>query len=432
MKSVENYTRIDLSDESTVVKALMDQVAVEAQQSSMTLSGAGQAYNARQPSNLTPAMAAWYSRYIGGVRVAAIAEVSSAFQGDVTPDGNGKSLYIEFERDKVKTKSLNAAISDAARFADKHKVDVENFERCKQEFSNLRQRLDRQPTRTNKWLYVFGLFAVVLLEAFINFESFLKVPYITSPFLATGATLAVGFGVGFAAHFHGVVFKQWNFLFSPQEAAEQGHLNRRKDAIKRLTIGGILLLVALMMVGGSRYYYLREYIVQAQILGGSPPSMFGGIAFMLLGNIVAYIIGLLIAYSMHDAHPIYAERDRELRQATVKQDSLKKMRSEAQMQLRQGTDAELKHCANQDASARGPRYAELRDLADKIVNKDQEVAGALLSYRNALVAALGAKGANKMFRQPEGSHDLLLPTGVDVVISGEEYASLPLTLGFTV
>lgn len=432
MKSVETYALLDLTDESPAIQSLMSQAASEAGQATLTLSGASQTANARQPGNFTPAMSAWYSRFVGSTRVAAIGEIGSSFESDVTLDGSAQSIYIEAERDQVRTKGVIAAIAEATRFAGTHRDDVENFERCRQAYNARRAELGREPTRTRTWLYVFCLLGVVLLEAFINFESFLKVPYITSPFLATGATLAVGFGVGFAAHFHGVVFKQWNFLFHPQNAGAQDHLIRRKDAWRRLAFGAILLAVALAMVGGSRYYYLREYILQAQILGGSPPSMFGGIAFMLLGNIVAYIIGLLIAYSMHDADPIYAERDRELRAATVKIEALKKVRIEAQRQHRQGVETELKQCANKDASTRGPRYGELRNFADLVVNKDQEVMGALLSYRNTLIAGLGSRSNAKIFRLPEGSHEQLLPVAADIMISGDEYAAMPISLGFHV
>jgi hypothetical protein len=384
------------------------------------------------PGLLTPNMQAWYSRYIAPYRVAGIAEIKNGFEADSATEGGAKGIYFENRRDFALQKSVNDGIAQAAAFVDKHREEVERRERDYVAFTTLRCQLNREPIRTRTWLYVLCLFGIVLLEAFINFESFLKVPYITSPFLATGATLAVGFGVGLAAHFHGIVFRQWGFLFSPQEAAELGHENRRKDAIRRLAIGAVLLGVALLMVGGSRYYYLRDYIVQSRILGIAPPSMFGGIIFMILGNVIAYFVGVLVSYAMHDPHPIYAERDRELRKSNLRMDELKRMREQAQKTLRQGTDNELKAASNQGATARGGRYSELRDHADLIVNKDQQVVGALIAYRNALLSAMGSRHAGKHFRYPDGAYTMLLPTTTELALSGEDYAGMPITLGFNI
>jgi len=389
-------------------------------------------YNARQPGLLTQNMAAWFSKNVAALRVAAIAEMKNAFEADSKAQGGSEGVYLENRRDFAFQKSVNAAIEQAAAFADKHREEIEERERTLQSYTTLRNRMNREPVRTKTWLYILCLLGIVLLEAFINFESFMKVPYITSPFLATGATTAVGLAVAFAAHFHGVVFGQWAFHFSPHEAAEAGHENRRNDAIRRLVIGSVLLSVALLMVGGSRYYYLRDYIVQSTILGIAPPSMFGGIIFMLLGNIVAYLVGVLVAYKMHDPHPIFAEQDRKLKKANIRVEALKVARGKAQDLLRQGVSAELKAATNQDAAARGARYGELRDWADKIVNKDQEVIGALIGYRNALLGKLGPRAAERIFRYPDGSHPLLLPMSADQFLTGDEYAAMQITLGFNI
>lgn len=431
MKSVDAYTSLDLSEDSAVVRSLLASAADEANTSSFVISGATQSYNARQPAALTPKMQAWYSKYVAAPRVAAIADIRNACQMDAASESAAKGVYIEAERDDALRKGVLAAIGQASRFVDTHRNVLEEHDRCQTEFSTLRARLNREPTRVSKWIYLLLLLGIVLLEATINFESFLRVPYITSPFLATGATLAVGLAIGFASHFHGIVLRQWHFLFSPQEAAEAGHEGRRKDAIKRLAFGGLLLAIALLMVGGARYYYLRDYIVQAQILGVSPPSMFGGIIFMLLGNIVAYVVGVLVAYSTHDAHPFYAERDRQLRQSIKKIEELKKQRTTALQALRQGADAEVKGRSNQEATIRGPRYSELREAANRIVNKDQEVIGTLLDYRNALFAGLGARADLVRFRYPDGAFTTLLPASVDVFLTADEYAAMPLSLGFT-
>lgn len=430
--SVDAYRNLDLSPDSDAVKNLKSRVEAEAESATIVLTSAKQTYDARQPALLTPMMASWYMERVGGLRVGAIADLHNGFQHDTTADGGAKSVYLEVQRDAVRSKGIREAIEETDRFLQRHKDLIDRHDRARAEFHTLKARMGREPVRPRPVVYVLALLGLVMLEAFINFESFLKVPYITSPFLATGATLAVAVGIAFAAHFHGIVLRQAGYLFSPQEAGEKAHAERKNDAVRRVIIGAVLLLVALLMVGGSRYYYLRDYILQAQILGTSAPSMTGGIGFMLFGNIVAYIVATLVAYALHDPHPIYAEKDREFKRTTKEIEAAKVKRRAAQETLRQGVGNELTAVNNHDASARGPRYGELRQMASAIDEKDQEVLGALMSYRATLIQAMAARSDVKLFRLPDGAHDEIVPPARDVLLTPQEYASLPLSLGFTV
>ncbi|MCZ8322229.1 MAG: hypothetical protein O9296_11705 [Novosphingobium sp.] len=407
----------------------MDKAAGEASQSNISLTSARQAFNGSQPGYLTAEMSAWYLSNVAGARISAIGQIASALEGDVVGDGSVKSIFLEGARDKARSHHLSRSITQAQQFIDRTLPILQDFQDRRQSFETMRAQIGKEPVRTNYLLYGLGLFLVVMLEAFINFESFMRVPYITSPFLATGATMAVGCGVGLAAHLHGTIFRQWNFLFSPSAVSDAEHKSKVSDAVKRLVVGGVLLSIALGMVAGSRYYYLRDVITQAIVLGGPRPSMFGGISFMLLGNIVAYGIGSLIAYFMHDPNPIYAEQDRELRKVSKKRAALERQRETARTLLKTGLDNEIQSIVNQDNSARGPNYAELRSRVDSLLTKDQEVLGVLQSYRGRLVGEIAAKGARTTFRLPEGAHDQLLPMLLDRTLSAEEYVSLPLTLG---
>ncbi len=153
---------------------------------------------------------------------------------------------------------------------------------------------------------------------------------------------------------------------------------------------------------------------------------------MLFGNVVAYVVALVVAYNTHDPHPIYAEEDRELSRTTRELEAAKKARLLAQEVLRHGTENELAARTKQDSTARGPRYAELRQLADVIDKKDQQVLGALLAYRTKLVQALHDRQDAKIFRYVDGAYDDLLPAGRDQLLTPDEYANRPLTLGFMI
>jgi len=427
--SVEKYVGLDLSSSSASVSSFMGRASREAAQMVISLTSARQAHNSSQPGYFTAEMSAWYSKNIAGARIAALGQVGSALENDVVGEGNVQSLFIEAERDKARSRHLAQSITQAQQFVDRSGPILEEYQDRRQNFETLKSQLGREPIRTSTLLYALGLFVVVMLEAFINFESFMRVPYITSPFLATGATTAVGLGVGFAAHLHGTVFRQWNFLFSPNAVSDTEHKSRRNDAIKRLAVGLVLLTIALGMVAGSRYYYLRDVITQAIVLGGPQPSMFGGISFMLLGNIVAYGIGSMVAYYMHDPHPIYAEQDREFTKIAKRRAALEKQRELARASLGTGLGSELKKFENQDKTARGPNYSDLRTRVDAVLNKDQEVLGVLQAYRSQLISEISDRGSSATFRLPEGSHEQLLPMSLDRVMSAEDYASVQLYLG---
>ena len=412
----------------------MDRLASEAGNNSIIdLTKARLRFNAQTPGAVTPAMAAWYASCVAGPRGKAIAELQAGFLNEKMPPGSPQSTFLEVQRDEVRSRSLSERIEQTSQFLDHNGALLHRFERARIEFNTLKARHGREPVARRPVVYAIALLLLVALEAFINFESFLKVPYITSPFLATGATMAVAAAIAAASHFHGVVLRQWNYLFSPQDPGDKAHSSRRSDAIRRLVIGGLLLTVALGMVAGSRYYYLREYIVQARILGSAPPSMFGGITFMLFGNLVAYLVAVLVAYGLHDPDPNYAEKDLELKRSSKALEKIKARRRKEQESQRRGLDNALAAEANQANNAKGPNYALLRAGVDHVIAKDQEVVATLLDYRNALVQSFleSGDGDEPRLRLPEGAYEELVPTSLDKLLTPRQFASEPIVLGFS-
>lgn len=434
LTSVDSYRALDLSEGAPARKQLFSRLEGEAASSTaIDLTRARLRYNAQTPGGLTPAMSAWYAAWVAGPRGKAISELQSSFHAEKMPPGVPNSTFLEVRRDDVRSQSLSDRIEQTTQFLDHNRALIDGFYRARLEFNTLKARHGREPVPPRPLIYVFALLLLVALEAFINFESFLKVPYITSPFLATGATMAVAAAIAAASHFHGVVLRQWNYLFSPQDPGDKSHPARQSDATRRLVIGAVLLSVALAMVAGSRYYYLREYIVQARILGSSPPSMFGGIAFMLFGNIVAYLVAVLVAYGLHDPDPNYAEKDREFKRATKAMERIKAKRRLQQEAQRQGLDNAIAQEVNQASNTRGPNHAALRGFVEQIVEKDQEVVAVLLDYRNALIQAQREAGADEepRLRLPEGAYEEIVPVSLDRLLTPREFASEPLTLGFS-
>ena len=433
LSAVDAYQQCDFSAQSSAKGELMARVATEAARgTTIDLTPARMKFAAQLSAGLTPAMAAWVASRVAGPRGKAIAAINSAFQSQQMPEGSPKASFFEVERDGIRTRHLASQIDQATQFLDHNRPLIDRVNRARFEFNTLKAGHGREPVSQRTWAYIAALLLLVVLEAFINFESFRKVPYITSPFLATGATMAVAIAVATASHFHGIVVRQWNYLFSPQDPGDTAHGSRQGDAARRLIIGGLLILVALGMVAGSRYYYLKDVIAQAMILGQRPPSMVGGIGFMLLGNIVAYLVGTLVAYSMHDPDPNFAEKAKELSQAESKLAQLKEKRLAQQETQRRGLENALNSAANQSNTVRGPNHSDLRAMVEQVVEKDQEVLSALMDYRNELVATLNVDDDKPLFRLPEGASDEVLPSSLDRTLSPRQYASETLMLGFSV
>jgi hypothetical protein len=431
--ALDAYCALDLTADSAAAKHLLDRLGGESGSNTVIdLTKARRRYDAKTPGGLTPAMAAWYSARIAGPRGKAIAEIHNAFHNEKMPAGSPKSTFLEVQRDEARARSLSERIDQTAQFLDHNRALLDEFSKSRFDFNTLKARYGREPVKPRPIVYILALIGLVMLEAFINFESFMKVPYITSPFLATGATLAVACAIATASHYHGVVMRQWNYLFSPQDPSDKSHASRRNDAIRRLALGGLLLAVALAMVGGSRYYYLREYIMQARILGSSPPSMMGGITFMLFGNVVAYLVAVLVSYALHDPDPNYAEKDRQFRQASRRLEAVKVKRKALQESQRQGLDNALSAETNHAANAKGPNHLVLRSHVDQVVEKDQEVVAILLEYRNALAQSFAdaGDGDEMRFRLPEGAFDEIAPASLDRMLSPRQYASEQIVLGF--
>ena len=429
----DSYLSLDLEEGSDLAKSLLDRVKSEASNRSVIdLSRLRNRHDVPSPGALTPAMTAWYTSKISGPRGRAIAELTGQFQAERMPEGSPQSTFLEVSCDRLRSVSLAEMIDQTIQFLDHNRPLLHRFDTSRLEFNTLEAGHGRKPTPPRPIVYVLGLLVLVTLESFINFGSFMKVPYITSPFLATGATLAVAFAIAMSAHFHGIIFKQWNYLFSQQDPGDRSHGARRSDALRRLIAGGVLLTVALLMVAGSRYYYLREYIMQARILGSTPPSMFGGITFMLFGNIIAYIGGVLLSYLLHDHDPNYAEKDREYRSAIKQMDRLKNRRDAVQKAARQGLDNALAAETNRSNNTRGPNYTLLRTRAGQLMEQDQKVLAALLQYRTELTQSMTESddGDDRRFLLPDGAYMELVPTSLDRLLTPRQYAAEQITLGY--
>lgn len=184
----------------------------------------------QSPAGLTPNMSAWYARFVAGRRHAAIAAVRNRFEGDQVR--GVPSILAESEIDRVghetaraKHRALNEFFTNRAALMRASDELARDYERMCAEQGG------RKPRMISPKLYAAGLGVVVLLELFLNFESFMAVRFIGSPFLATGITALVALAIGWASHLHGTLLRQWDYYFGPHDQV------RRLQGWRMLGIG---------------------------------------------------------------------------------------------------------------------------------------------------------------------------------------------------
>ncbi len=370
------------------------------------------------PLGLTPEMNAWYTQHVGPLRNAAIAAVQHRFAQDRIRDV--PCVFREYEADQIRNRTLVEKIAAVDEFRRATAEKRRDLDHALREFEVMRaEQGGRPPRMMNPWLYWLGLVAIVILEFFLNFESFLSVPWIQSPFFAFCLTTLIGLAMGGASHYHGSLLRQWEYFFGPHDKV-RNHQGRRM-----LAIGSTLLLLAMGAVVGARYYYIIPQIVEASLLGVRPPSMVGSLSFMAAGNLIVYLVGVAWAYSTHDEIPDYPEAKRKADLLQRDYDSAFAGRVTAELnRLDQRAAAENKTLAARDTMQNAsPHYEANRRLVAMIRAKDDEVVAALKDYR----ARLARRAPGALYLYPD--HTVLTESRTTTIGAGQ-WAAAELSLRF--
>lgn len=372
----------------------------------------------QSPAGLTPNMSAWYGRFVAARRHAAVAAVRSRMEADTVR--GVPSILLESELDRVRHETARSKHRTLNEFYVNNGPLKAEADQLAQDYERMRaEQGGRKPRMVSPILYAAGLAFVVMLELFLNFESFMAVPFIGSPFLATGITGLVALGIGWAAHLHGTLLRQWDHFFGPHDRI------LRLQGWRMLGIGSTLLTVALGAVLGARYFYILPRIEQAILLGTEPPSLIGSLSFMIAGNVIVYLVGAAWAYVTHDEIPDYPSVKRR---ADAKRDAydraFRRQVAEEVNRLEQKAAAEedklRKRAGSQEVS---PNHVANRRLFQLVRNKDDEVGAILKDYRNRL-----ARSHPKVrYRYPDRE---VLTQDPHVELSASEWAARDLPLKY--
>ena len=413
MTNLESYLQLPID---TLQGKLFEAAGREAQQSSIQLSDA----LGTTPYALTPEMHTWYRECIDHPRRNALAEIIAAFTRDRVRDVKG--FLFEARREEAALVRDRQRHALSRKFFNDYHSEIEEYRDARRDLEVERSSQDhRKPIDVPLSQYAFGLLVVWIAEAFLNFESFLQVPFIHSPFIALGTTILIGFSIAFSSHLHGTVLRQWDHYFGPEDRT------RNWVGYRLLTFGGTLIAIPLVLVGGARYYFLIPQLEEAYMLGTAPPSIPISIAFMLLGNVIVYLVGVVWAFFCHDPSPEYPRKARAYKNAKARFDRLYKREVRDELHRAQQVFAnQEKIVAAEDRHQReAPSYDTNRQNYGQFTAFDAKVTGALERYRGELVRKAQAAGRVLVFRLP----DIDVETGDEFnTLTAEEYLGISLSL----
>ncbi|MDP3800611.1 hypothetical protein [Brevundimonas sp.] len=415
---VDGYRALDLTQGSSLCVSLMDSVEHEqAEGGRIDLTDELGSH----PCGFTPQMMSWYQSEIAPARSAALAEVRSGFEGAAlnrTAAGRGKLIPAERTRnDQAKLIGYNLVHTDFRR---DHQQKIDERETRRAEFEEARaMRGNRDPVLTRFWYYL-GLVAVVVLEAGVNVESLMQLPWITSGLFATTAAILVGLSVGGASHLHGTVLKQWHYWFNSHEST------RVWKASRKIAIGTVLLGAGLALIAWARFYYIQPQIEIAIIRGTTPPNLITSIMFMTVTNVIVYGVGAMLAYFCHDEDPDYPPKKVELDKAEKALDGLRRSINLKLKEIDDRWHAELRKLEVFETSqSSSPAWEANRQALARLTAVDDRVEAALNRYKNALVSRLRSQGQAPIFVQPTVTRD---DAGREERLSAEQYLARPAKL----
>ncbi|HEY0422597.1 MAG TPA: hypothetical protein VGC82_04665 [Rhodopila sp.] len=158
--------------------------------------------------------------------------------------------------------------------------------------------------------YWVALLCIGLAEWLINYDVFFLFAGVAA--IAAGATVVMGVLLAFAAHGHGLLFKQWSYRFG----AHRDSIDRRGDW-RMLALSTFSLLIVLGAATGSRYAAVMHQAADQpaiNLLGPDAQISFDpmrDVLLSLLWNLMAWAVGVFIAYMAHDKDPDFMDATRQ-------------------------------------------------------------------------------------------------------------------------
>ncbi|MBB4953895.1 uncharacterized membrane protein (DUF485 family) [Agrobacterium vitis] len=420
---VETYRAIDLSPDGEVVGKLLAGLPEETSAEHIRLTD----HVGELPAGLTPQMASWYRIYIAGPRGQAL-DGTAAILGVNDDQKRTRGVFLERTISQEQDRRIDLKRQAQKSSREKRKSDYDRLDEVKHEYAKakvdydeLRSRHGREAKLTPIW-YIPLLILIGIAEMLINFESFSSIKAFT-PAIALGVTAVVGFGIAYASHMHGTVIRQLEARFGAHRRDGD-----RASAAWMLTMGFFILFVVLGLVWYARNSLLSEQLLENAVIGGEAPSALFMIGGSMLGNVLVWLIGIVIAFIAHDEdhnfplslkHKMASEKKMYALHDKINQ-PLKRDFERIDAQC----DKEIGQARNkQNSMSSDKSFAEGRAQFAKVVEQDTKVVAALELYRMQLTN--GLKGKRVKIELPPEIEDV-----EDKSLDAVQYAAHPISLKY--
>jgi hypothetical protein len=235
-------------------------------------------------------------------------------QFDVLVEPKMPAIHAAREVDTAVAAARERTARDEAEAEDRLEAD-QSYIRVRSRFREAEDRYQRlradHDNRDANMLalnpaYWVALLCIGVAEWLINYDVFFLFAGVVA--IAAGATIIMGVLLAFAAHGHGQLFKQWSYRFG----AHRDDLERRGDW-RMLALSTFSLIIVLAAAGGSRYAAVMHQLAgqpQVNILGAEAAIQIDplrDVLLSLLWNVMAWAVGVFIAYMAHDKDPDYMD-----------------------------------------------------------------------------------------------------------------------------
>jgi hypothetical protein len=389
-QALSDYEALDLGEGSALRRSLLDKADDEAASRDIRLSDC---WNEKNPAFLTGEMLSWYRTEISPARQRALNAVGAAFSA-IGAEGKKDTVFLEKERQVQRIKLQNRKRDIMREQREGRRADFVKLtalrneeEQLRHEYNSIRAReKNREPQMLNFPLYVILLFFIGIVEIFINYDSFRSLSWST-PFLALGMSIVVAIALALASHWHGTVLKQWDYYFGRRERD-----THRFTAWRMLCLGTLALTLVLSSVVYARWSFLGDYLDMRDTFGEGADgvSAFMVVGGSVLGNVLVWIVGIFIAWLLHDRNPEFPEKRKALRRKEVQAariaDSLEKERKREFERAEAAYSDEIERLENADkAQAPAGSYQTARTLYDRFCAQDGKLLAALFAYRSQLI-----------------------------------------------
>lgn len=354
------------------------------------------------PAGMTPRMVEWWMTQIQPLRVRALEEIRSAFEGDaLSSSSSGRGVFVDGELDRVqqnRTRDLERCLRDFHANAS-HLANEQ--EEASRDYQQMHAREGREPDIHPGPVYGAILALIVIIEAFLNWESLLRLPSF-SPAMATAAAVVIGAVITYAAHEQGTVLKQYSYWFGPHDKA------RFYQGVRRLILSAAALSVGLAAIGTARFFLLLPEVDRAILLGLEPPSIPGSILMLSMMNLAVFLVGVGVAFWFHDQNPQYVKaynRAEAARAAYRHRFQTGVTREMARIDEKYRQDVAL--IRNMEKSMQSsPALKENSQAYARFQATDDAVRAALVRYKGTLVKVLKDRGLTpEFYRETVSSED---------------------------